>query len=101
MESKTGNIIKYYRKYRGLTQTDLAELLGYKDKTSISKIEKGMASITVEQSKKIAEVLGFSPILFLCESFKDVEEFLPYLAQADEATRNMIRKILDMPTIKK
>lgn len=100
MENRIGMIIKHYRKSRGLTQTELAELVGYKDKTSISKIEKGVASITIEQSKKIADVLGFSPIIFLCESSKDIEEFLPYLADADESTRNMIRKMLDMPAKK-
>ena len=97
MEKQIGYIIKRYRKQKGLTQTELAEAMGYKDKTSISKIERGIATITVEQSKQIAKVLGFSPILFLCESFKDAEEFLPYLAQADATTLNNIRAILGMP----
>lgn len=97
MEKQIGYIIKSYRKRKGMTQTELAEAVGYKDKTSISKIEKGVATITLEQSKKIAEVLGFKPILFVCDSFEDVEEFLPYLAQADTTTRNNIRAILGMP----
>ena len=32
MENRIGNIIKYYRKHRGLAQIELAELVGYKDK---------------------------------------------------------------------
>ena len=97
MATQIGYIIRTYRKRKGMTQTELAEAVGYKDKTSISKIEKGVATITLEQSKRIAEVLGFNPILFICDSFKDVEEFLPYLAQADPTTLNNIRAILGMP----
>ena len=101
MENQIGNIIKRYRKMRDLSQTQLAELVCYKDKTSISKIEKGIATITVEQAKAIAKALRFSPILLLCESYEDVEEFLPYLAQANENTLDNIRAILGMPRKKK
>ena len=37
----TGERIKNLRKEKGLTQTELAHKIGYKDKTALSKIERG------------------------------------------------------------
>ena len=46
---KIGSKIKELRKQRNLTQTDLANALGYSDKSVISHIEKGDADMTYEK----------------------------------------------------
>ena len=53
--------IKKRRKELGLTQTELAELVGYKDKTAVAHIEKG--DIDLPQSKIVAfaEALSTTP----------------------------------------
>lgn len=53
--------IKKRRKELGLTQTDLARLVGYRDKTAIAHIEKG--DIDLPQSKIVAfaEALSTTP----------------------------------------
>ena len=48
-QEKIGPKIKEIRKRRNLTQTDLAESLGYSDKSVISHIEKGDADMTYEK----------------------------------------------------
>ena len=48
-QEKIGTKIKELRKEKNLTQTDLAEALGYSDKSVISHIEKGDADMTYEK----------------------------------------------------
>jgi len=45
----------------GLTQEELAKRMGYKSKTSINKIEKGINDIPQTKIVKFAEVLRTSP----------------------------------------
>lgn len=49
--------IKELRKERGLTQTELAELVGYKDKSAIAKIEAGNVDIPNSKIETFARVL--------------------------------------------
>lgn len=53
--------IKKYRLAKKMTQTELAEALGYADKTAISKIEKGVNDLTVPKIIAFAKVLGVEP----------------------------------------
>ena len=64
----TGQRIKEIRKMRKISQTELAEKLGYfcqdgktGSKSSISKIEKGTVNITLSKVEEIAHVLDVSP----------------------------------------
>ena len=50
--------IKMYRKKMGLNQEELAELVGYADKSMISKIENNEVDISHSQILKFAHVLG-------------------------------------------
>ena len=101
MENVVGKNIKRIRMMKNLTQKQLADMMGYTDRSTIAKIETGVADIYLDTVKKFASVLNVSPMLLLGFYGDEIEEFLPYLAQADDATRNMIRKILGMPTIRK
>jgi|LFRM01.2.fsa_nt_gb transcriptional regulator with XRE-family HTH domain len=60
-------LLKTERKKRGLTQQQLAELVGV-DRTLISKIESGAATPSVATAKKIAAVLGFDWVKFFEDS---------------------------------
>jgi len=60
-------LLKIQRKKRGLTQQQLAELVGV-DRTLISKIESGAATPSVTTAKKIAAVLGFDWVKFFEDS---------------------------------
>lgn len=56
-----GEQIKKYRLMRGWSQEELAKRMHYKDKSSISKIERGKNDILQNQIKAFADVLGVSP----------------------------------------
>lgn len=46
----------------GITQRELAQKCGYKDHTTINKIEKGQVDITFERLKQIATALDTTVI---------------------------------------
>ena len=49
--------IRKYRMNKGMSQQELADMAGYKSRSSINKIEKGLTMLTLEQAKKIASIL--------------------------------------------
>ncbi|WP_213996438.1 helix-turn-helix transcriptional regulator [Tepidanaerobacter syntrophicus] len=56
-------LIKEKRNAKGLTQEQLAMLIGV-DRTTITKIENGSARPSVDNAKKIGKVLGFDWTIF-------------------------------------
>ena len=56
-----GDRIFYYRRRIGMTQEELAEKMGYKSKSTINKIEKGINDIPQRQIARFAEVLCTTP----------------------------------------
>lgn len=59
--STVGNNIMNRRKALGMTQEDLAKLMGYKSKSTINKIELGINDIPQSKISKFAEVLSTTP----------------------------------------
>ena len=57
-----GKYLKQLRKEKNLTQTELAALLGYSGKSTISKIEKDEFELSQEKLKKYAEIFNVSVI---------------------------------------
>lgn len=57
--------IKKRRLELDMTQAELAQKCGYKDHTTINKIEKGLVDISIGRLKQIAEVLQIDPIELL------------------------------------
>ena len=59
-KKQLGLRLKELRKQRGLSQSQLAELMGYKDHSTLAKVETGVNDITVETLYKYASVLNVS-----------------------------------------
>ena len=57
--------IKQLRKERGLTQKQLAEMVGYTDRSMIAKIEAGKVDLTESKLKALFKALGVSPASYL------------------------------------
>ena len=55
-----------------MSQSELAQLLGYKTRSSINKIELGKADITIDKVERAADVLGVSVNYIL--GFKEEED---------------------------
>lgn len=56
---KTGDLIRKFRKQKGMTQSDLSDAIGYGNKAqNISNIERGMSGIPKTKIEKIAKVLS-------------------------------------------
>ena len=53
--------IKKRREELQMSQRDLAAKAGYKDNSTIAKMEKGQVDITIGRLKKIAEALETTP----------------------------------------
>lgn len=53
--------IKKYRNKAGMTQQELAEAVGYSDKSMIAKIEKGSIDLSESKIMQFAEVLHTTP----------------------------------------
>lgn len=53
--------IKNTRKLRGLTQQQLAEMVGYNDRSTVARIEAGEIDLPQSKIKQFADALGVSP----------------------------------------
>lgn len=94
--------VKELREERGLTQDQLAELVGYKNRSSIARIERGDSYIPQPMIKKIADALGVFPGDLMGWDNKDIEEFsldekaiIYRFRTLNYAGRKMIRTILN------
>lgn len=67
-----GEKIKYLRKQKGVTQTELAQLTGI-HQVSIAKYEKDKMIPQPEQLEKIVEALNVSPMIFFDDSSLKLE----------------------------
>lgn len=59
LDVKIGDRIRAEREKKGLTQDELAKLLGYKSRSAVHKIEQ-KESLPTKKLQKIADVLGIS-----------------------------------------
>lgn len=57
---KMNEMIRKLRKEKGMTQSDLAELVGYTERSSIARIEKGDVDIPSSKISAFAKVFGIS-----------------------------------------
>ena len=53
---KTHEIIRILREKAGMNQTELAELLGYTDRSSIAKIETGKVDLSESKLRRLTEI---------------------------------------------
>lgn len=58
---RTYENIRILRVTKGWTQQELAEKMGYTDKSMISKIEKGKVDLTLSKVEDFAEIFGTTP----------------------------------------
>lgn len=72
-ERKIGLAIKRRRKELGLSQSELASRLGYKDHSTLAKVETGVNDITIDTLFKYAKALDISATDLLRYSLNEAE----------------------------
>lgn len=63
--------VKLYRMRNGYTQTDMADLLGYKSKSGYNNIETGKVKMSLQQMAEIIKILGI-PLAEINEVFAEL-----------------------------
>ena len=86
LQTKIGLKIKNLRESRHLSQTQLAELVGYKDKTSIAKIEAGKVDLPQSKIMAFAKVLGVTTSYLLDDEHDVIIDF--------ETSKNTLKRII-------
>lgn len=95
--SSIGERVKNRRISLGMSQTELAELLGFKDKSSICRIEKDERKLPQSMIVKLANVLNTTPAYIMGWE----EENKSNIEKWEEATKGMdfskeeLEKIID------
>lgn len=64
--------LKTIRKSKGLTQEQMASILGYKHKSGYCMLENGSVKMTIDKAKVLAIYLNIDPKIFF-EDAKSVE----------------------------
>lgn len=67
-----GERIKHLRTERNLSQSELAELVGYSDRTTIAKIESGQRELRQSKIIDFAKALGVDPMYILGIGEKEI-----------------------------
>lgn len=91
-----GNKIKQFRLDQGWTQEELAQKMGYADKTAISKIEKNKNDVNQSTIQKFADIFGCDVAdFFIVEPItKEDMILIERFNNADEDTQNVVKRLL-------
>lgn len=96
-----GQTVKEYRMLKGLSQEELAEMVGLQQRT-ISQIENGNVFVSCSVIAKFANIFNVSPAVFFTpkvryyteEREKCIDEIKKFLPACDEKTLNNLRNIM-------
>ena len=83
--NELGSLIKRKREELGLSQEEPARILGYKHKSSINKIELGLADVPRTKVPAFAKALGMTPVEFSGWTEKRVENSFSYCLEQQMA----------------
>ena len=102
MENEIKDRIKMLRKAKGISQSELGDVLGI-TQNAISLIEKGITTISATQIKKISEFFNVSAdyIIFGIESKKDIEPMDREILKTIRDDKTLYGKLIKMIEAKK
>jgi len=70
-----GRRIKFYRKSKGYTQSDLADIIGVTNKF-ISQVECGRTEISLKRLDELAAIFGIKTHTFIIDSDPEYDEYM-------------------------
>lgn len=106
--SGIGDRIRARREELGLTQEELATKMGYKNKSTIAKIESGVNDVAQSKVVKLAKALETTTIYLMGVESKnsdtsssDVQTFAhPKSYYENDDTRKIAQKVFDDPNLR-
>jgi len=84
-DQQIGEILKYYRKYKNLTQVELSKLIGISAQ-QLQKYEIGKNKISASRLKKISEILEVPANHFFESSFSNLNVMRHKFTESDSKT---------------
>lgn len=98
LKEQFGARIKEIREERGISQENLAEIVGMESR-HISRIETGKSFTTIENIQKIAQALNINMDMLFSFKHKNSREFiekdiLNYLNKADDKQLELVYKLI-------
>lgn len=92
-----GDKIRLRREELGMTQTELAQRLGYKSRSSINKMEMNCQSVSPRKIKQIASILKTSTSYLLEEGSDDIllTNLFNKIRSLDEESINALNILVD------
>ncbi len=91
--STIGKNIAAIRKSLGITQEELAELVGYRSKSTINKIELGINDIPQSKIVMFAKALNTTPAVLMGWDEEEITPTLPSLTEGEQALLDLFRQI--------
>ena len=88
-----GYKIAMLRKSHGLTQDNLAKMVGYTSRSSINKIEKGLVDIPQSKLTEIADALQTTPAYLMGWEEKETSPAEPELSEGEMMLIKLFRQI--------
>lgn len=84
--------IKEKRLEQGLTQEELAKRIGYKDRTTIAKIETGKSDVTQTKVIEFAKALHTTPAYLMGWEENDDDDEQHVFSEVDDMTNELFEK---------
>lgn len=85
--------IRALRFYHCMTQSELAEKTGYRDKGMISRIERGLVDLPISKIELFAKALGTDPIKLMGNSWNQVEHITGRLSASEQSLLDNFRQL--------
>lgn len=95
--STVGENILRMRKRLGLTQEELAKMMGYKSKSTINKIELGINDIPQSKIVQFADVLGTTPAHLMGWNDEEIETNTPEEPKLSEGEKMLLDLFRQVP----
>ncbi len=86
--------IKELRLSKGLSQTELAKIVGYKDKSAVAKIEAGTVDIPRSKIQAFADAFNVTPSYLMDgKTETDKEKSSPELSEEEKGLLELFREL--------
>lgn len=85
--------IKYLREKQSMSQDELAEKVGYKHKSAISKVERGIRDISQTMIVRYAKALGTTPSYLMGWTEEEKPAASGELSEGEETLIGLFRQI--------